>query len=115
VPNFTEILSSKSGAYTGARMDGLTGHDEANGLLSWLSERIWKRRGFPWRWCGRDMNLTNRLHVTQRLKMRGAILPLLLYLRGKVLNEGDGLLNFPYHSGVHKQCLLLEYRRIIDI
>ena len=39
---------SKSGAYAGARMEGLTGHDEANGLLSRLSERAWKRRVFPW-------------------------------------------------------------------
>ena len=30
---------SKSGAYTGERIDGLTGHDEVNGVLSWLSER----------------------------------------------------------------------------
>jgi hypothetical protein len=106
---------SKSGAYTGARRDGLTGHDEANGLLSRLSERAWKRRGFPWRRCGRDVNLTNRLHVIQRLKMRGATLPLLIYLHGKVLNEGDGRLNFPYHSGVQNQCLFLACRRIIDI
>ena len=96
-------------------MDGLTGHDEANGLLSRLRELAWKQRVFPWRWCGRDMNLTNRLHVIQRLKMRGATLPLLIYLHGKVFNEGDGRLNFPHHSGVQNQCLLFACRRIIVI
>ena len=40
---------SKRGAYTGERMGGLTGHDKANGLLSRLIERAWKRRVFPWR------------------------------------------------------------------
>jgi hypothetical protein len=35
---------SKGGAYTDTWMDGLTGHDKANGLLSRLSERAWKRR-----------------------------------------------------------------------
>lgn len=57
---------SENGAYTGARMDGLTEH-EVNRIWPWQSERSWKRRVFPWRWCGRDMNLTNRLHVIQRL------------------------------------------------
>ena len=36
---FHGIPFGKGGPYAGARMDGLTGHDEANGLLSRLSER----------------------------------------------------------------------------
>jgi len=45
--------------------------------------------------------------------MRGATLPLLIYLHGKVLNEDERRLNFPYHSNVQNQCLLLRAEELL--